>query len=143
MVSCHSWRNGGVCLKSRRSRVIGIHLLLSHKLHTYAVVIPASPPYSCRRSYLRAFRFQILSILFVEIVETLFALLVSTAAFVIVMACWISPVQRVIADIGVEIERLRVTQLRIRNWLGFRRPVRRHEPAHAAGVEPRPEVVVA
>jgi hypothetical protein len=51
--------------------------------------------------------------------------------------------KRVIPDVAVEIQRLRIVQLCVRNGLGLRAPVRRHETAHAACVIPGAKVVIA
>src|ERR1700721_1822699 len=52
----------------------------------------------------------------------------------------ISSRQRIVSDICIKSEGLRITQLRIRHRLGFCTPVRTHHASHAASVVPGPEV---
>ena len=49
----------------------------------------------------------------------------------------------IVADVGVEVERLRVAEFGVGHGLDFGRPVGRHEAAHLIAVVPCPEVVVA
>ena len=51
--------------------------------------------------------------------------------------------ERVVPDVSVQIERLRIVQLCVRYRLSFRRPVRRHEASHRTAVVARREVVVS
>jgi len=57
----------------------------------------------------------------------------------------IKPRHRVVHDVGVEIEALRIVQLGVRDWFNLRAPVGRHEPAQgvAAAIIPCAEVIEA
>jgi hypothetical protein len=54
----------------------------------------------------------------------------------------ISPAQRIVLHVPVQVQRLWIVERRVRHSLGLRGPVRAHEPARPARIVPGAEIVV-